>query len=213
MKPCEVEHRSGMEGLTTLCLLQHPPRAWLNRYGPRPDVNRHPSHYQCLMPQASGRFGLARMGGSTGLTMQNPLGTPQEQKRRTQQEHRADPEESPGLTRSVLTHMPRAVEMSGWGGNKPVRAIPNHGGLPQPLVVKEKALGAPAQQPPWWWPNAVGEERTAPGMPRAWSHQPARTQAIAPEPKKRPHSDSSKEATGCNNLHGVTVTRVDGELQ
>eukprot|EP00971_Amphidinium_carterae_P246846 4902645-Amphidinium_carterae.1 len=52
-------------------------------------------------------------------------------------------------------------------------------------------------------------------MPRAWSHQPARTQAIAPEPKKRPHSDSSKDANqrGCNNLHGVTVARVDGELQ
>eukprot|EP00971_Amphidinium_carterae_P193171 3833638-Amphidinium_carterae.1 len=56
--------------------------------------------------------------------------------------------------------------------------------------------------------------RSSPRMPRAWSHQPARTQAIAPEPKKRPHSDTSKDAKrGCNNLHGVTVTRVDGELQ
>eukprot|EP00971_Amphidinium_carterae_P148672 2947803-Amphidinium_carterae.1 len=57
--------------------------------------------------------------------------------------------------------------------------------------------------------------RSSSGMPRAWSHQPARTQAIAPEPKKRPHSDSSKDANqrGCNNLHGVTVARVDGELQ
>eukprot|EP00971_Amphidinium_carterae_P009035 178425-Amphidinium_carterae.1 len=50
---------------------------------------------------------------------------------------------------------------------------------------------------------------------RAWSHQPARTQAIAPELKKRPHSDSTKDTfqRGCNNLHGVTVSRVDGELQ
>eukprot|EP00971_Amphidinium_carterae_P030618 602226-Amphidinium_carterae.1 len=40
---------------------------------------------------------------------------------------------------------------------------------------------------------------------QAWSLPPVRTQAVAPEPKKRPHSDSPKnaQARGCNNLQGV----------
>eukprot|EP00971_Amphidinium_carterae_P025469 502641-Amphidinium_carterae.1 len=51
--------------------------------------------------------------------------------------------------------------------------------------------------------------------PQAWSHPPVRTQAIAPEAKKRPRSDSptGAKAGGFNNLQGVKVTMVDGQLQ
>eukprot|EP00971_Amphidinium_carterae_P051421 1012810-Amphidinium_carterae.1 len=128
--------------------IQHPLRAWLSRCGQRPGVSRHPSHFQHLMPPASGRSGLARMGGNTGLTRHNPPGTLQRQKRRTQRAPRTDPEGSLGLTKSVLTHMPQAVETSGWGGSKPVHKPLNLGGAPTASCGKgERARSASPTAP------------------------------------------------------------------
>eukprot|EP00971_Amphidinium_carterae_P044847 881825-Amphidinium_carterae.2 len=81
-------------------------------------------------------------------------------KRETQTTLRADPEESRGLSRSAPTHRQQGVETSGWGGSQHVSDTHNLGKSQQPPVVKESGLGVPAPQPPWWWPNAVGEERT-----------------------------------------------------
>eukprot|EP00971_Amphidinium_carterae_P015049 297197-Amphidinium_carterae.1 len=163
------------------------------------------------------------MVGNTGPKRPTPPGTQQGTLQSAQWRPRTEPEALLGQIR-LPTPSPQGVETSGWGGPLLRILVYTHqltGRHRLQREAKVRGLGVPAQQPPW---AMVGAKRRRRGanrhsssrLSRAWSHQPARTQAIAPEPKKRPHSASPRDTAserGCNNLQGVTVAKVDGELR
>eukprot|EP00971_Amphidinium_carterae_P128389 2543268-Amphidinium_carterae.1 len=214
-KPYAVERKGGQTGHNHQCWPPHLLRAWLSRFDPNHLQGVQRRFRRHLIWQASGRSGLRLADGWQDWSYQEPKEPSQRPER--------------GVAATKLVHHEVKVEPTsysqsagsqdewvGWAATQEHRSPP----WEARAVSYGKGERARSASPDAPMVVAKRRKRGAAKSARsegqqAWSHPPVRTQAIAPEPKKRPHSDAPKtaQARGCNNLQGVLVTKVDGQLQ
>eukprot|EP00971_Amphidinium_carterae_P318245 6325816-Amphidinium_carterae.2 len=200
-------------------------RAELDRSQYNLKPRQHPSPQSNLPTlRSNGRFGRDQQGGRTGQGVKTPLGLAVRQPwLKTQQKtstglggvtwaDQAGSGSRPAGSRDEWVGSEAQTERAQARTRQPETETACQGKGERARRASPNAYSQEAKR------HKSGETKpTASWAQRAWSHQPVRTWAMAPAAKKRPHSDPSPRASsltsGCNNLRGVTVERVEGQLR